>query len=139
MRPPDVEVFVPCTIKSEANSRDHWATKAKRVKAQRQLAKLWVHGRICEFTRRENIRASELHKRDVIVQLHVTRSRRLDDDNLTSGLKAIRDGVADALGRNDGATSGLRFALSSQSTSRDKRQHGVLVSVWIASGPTVAP
>ena len=136
MRPPDVEVFVPCVIKSEANSRDHWATKAKRVKAQRNAARMLVTTGMHKLAWAV---IDYMRNKSATVQLHVTRSRRLDDDNLTSGLKAIRDGVADALGRNDGANSGLRFALSSQSTSRDKRQHGVLVSVWIASGPTVEP
>lgn len=31
------------------------------------------------------------------------RGRRLDDDNLRAGMKAVRDGVADALGVDDGS------------------------------------
>jgi hypothetical protein len=138
MRSPDVLVFVPCTIVSEANSREHWAAKAKRVKGQRLAAKFQTQSAIRRLLCRGDDE-KDVAEREVLVQLHVTRSRRLDDDNLVGGLKAIRDGVADALGRNDGANSGLKFAAPTQSTSSDKRQHGVLVSIWIESGPAVAP
>jgi hypothetical protein len=36
-----------------------------------------------------------------LTRVHASRSRGLDDDNLRSALKAVRDGVADALGVDD--------------------------------------
>ncbi len=36
--------------------------------------------------------------------------RRLDDDNLAGSCKHIRDGVADALGVNDGDTKAVQFS-----------------------------
>jgi len=74
---------------SEANSRDRWA-KQKRAKTARQAAKVAT---ICEAPY-------------PALPLTVTITRiapgRLDSDNLASSAKAVRDGVADALGIDDG-------------------------------------
>ena len=74
---------------SEANARDRWA-RQKRAKTARQAAKVAT---ICEAPY-------------PALPLTVTITRiapgRLDSDNLASSAKAVRDGVADALGIDDG-------------------------------------
>jgi hypothetical protein len=85
-------VAIPMRTKSEANSRDHWAAKARRVRMQRRSAFLRV--------------LAARPKRGIPSTVCLTRiapSRGLDGDNLQSALKAVRDGVADALGINDGS------------------------------------
>ncbi len=96
-------VTIPLRLVSEANARDHWAKKAKRVKQQRGavglvvVGLLWrelgfpdgAWGAVCDQGR---------------LDVHLTRlapSGGLDGDNLVSSCKAVRDGVADALGVKD--------------------------------------
>lgn len=78
-------VHLPIATVSEANRRDHWQVKRKRAKAQRQMAAALVprFGLPC------------------VVTLTRVSPRMLDDDNLQSALKAVRDGVADRLGVDD--------------------------------------
>ena len=85
-------VILPLHIRSEANSRDHWRIKAKRVQLHRNCAELLL-------------RNHPRPRTDGPIQITLTRiaPRRLDDDNLASGFKAARDGVADWLGIDDGA------------------------------------
>lgn len=84
---------IPVKTVSEANSREHWAVRAKRAKLQRGVARLATGSRvgvgvgIYEPTR---------------ITLTRIGKRRLDTDNLARALKAVRDGIADALGVDDG-------------------------------------
>lgn len=84
---PDLKVV------SEANLREHWAEKARRAKAQREAAGLMMasmgihHGR---------------PKPPLAITLTRIAPRTLDSDNLARSMKAVRDGIADALGVDDG-------------------------------------
>jgi crossover junction endodeoxyribonuclease RusA len=88
-----VRVELPIRTWSEANARVHWATRARRAREQRRAA------RIC-------VRAALARSLAPPLPLTVTLTRlapkRLDTDNLAISLKAVRDGVADALGLDDG-------------------------------------
>lgn len=75
---------------SEANSREHWAAKAKRVKLHRDTAYVVIR------------KALEYCKPlPCVVTLTRVAPRMLDDDNLRQAMKAIRDGIADWLGVDD--------------------------------------
>jgi hypothetical protein len=78
-------VVLPIKTVSAANKREHWAVRAKRTKAERNVAFLMTP------------------HMELPVDVTLTRvsPRELDDDNLRPALKAIRDGVADRLGVND--------------------------------------
>ena len=86
-------------LPSAANLREHWATKAKRVKAQR------VYVGILLRQHERQLRA--LGWPAVAGRMHVTLSRvaprKLDDDNLAHAFKAIRDEVAKHFGVDDGS------------------------------------
>lgn len=85
---------IPLRTVSEANARDHWSKKARRVKHHRSTARLLTQ---------QAARATAL---PVVVTLtRIAPSSGLDDDNLRSALKAIRDGIADAYGLDDRAPS----------------------------------
>lgn len=77
-------VDLPLKIVSVANLREHWSRKASRTKAHR-------------------LAACAVPKADLpcVVTLVRIAPRRLDDDNLSSGFKALRDGIADRLGVKD--------------------------------------
>lgn len=91
-------VTLPLRLISEANQRGSWHAGAKRAKGQRSVVSLavnhWRHG--------------GRHHDALILSggLAVTLTRigpkKLDTDNLARACKAVRDGVADALGVDDG-------------------------------------
>lgn len=82
-------LVIPMHTVSEANRRDHWRIKAKRVTAQRySVAWAWAAARWpCGKPR--------------VVTLTRLAPRELDDDNLTGSFKAVRDQVAEECGFND--------------------------------------
>ncbi len=92
-----LRVEIPLHIPSVANLREHWSTKAKRTKSQRNAVVLARHGggflsAIAAITRGEPLVCT------------LTRiGRKLDDDNLASAFKAVRDQVAEELGVDDGS------------------------------------
>ena len=103
-------MILPIPTVSEANVREHWSRKARRAKAQRSAAFFYVRK----------------HPLPCVVTLTRVAPRVLDDDNLRGALKAVRDGVADRLGVDDGSPEvewryGQRRGLP--------RQYGVEVSI----------
>lgn len=77
-------IELPLRIESVANKREHWGDRSRRTKAHR-LAALAV----------------PVHPLPCVVTLVRVAPRALDDDNLSSGFKALRDGIADRLGVKD--------------------------------------
>lgn len=86
---------IPVVTVSEANRRDHWAKKARRVKAQRHIAFVQTLSE-----------AGSLRRPAGDVRLYITlcrvAPRIMDTDNLAGAMKAVRDGIAEALGIDDG-------------------------------------
>lgn len=82
-------------LRSAANLREHWATKAKRVAEQRALGAMKVRAATDAGDRAGMLAAG------LVVTLTRIAPRPLDDDNLASAFKAVRDGVADAIGIDD--------------------------------------
>lgn len=77
-------VEFPCRLVSVANLREHWRKKAKRTQEHRSLA-YW-----------SLVAASNPPPAlPVVVTMTRIAPRELDDDNLRSALKAVRDGIAD--------------------------------------------
>lgn len=97
-----VAFILPIEIVSEANRRDHWAAKYRRADKQKRMA----HAMTLKYARRLRDRAAADKGTRLLVKLTRIlrpRQRHFDDDNLQSGFKAIRDGVAKALGIDDGS------------------------------------
>jgi hypothetical protein len=82
---------IPVKTVSEANQRAHWSVKARRAKAQRAMALVQTLA---------NVRARG--SRYEIAMMRIGQ-KRLDDDNLAGALKAVQDGISQALGINDGS------------------------------------
>jgi len=87
------EVLLPVRTWSEPNVRVHWAKRARRAKKQREAARLLVR-----------VAHAPPPPGNITVRLTRIAPRQLDTDNLAAALKAVRDGVADALGMDDGDT-----------------------------------
>lgn len=84
-----IHLMVPVRTVSESNVREHWGKRHQRACAQRFAAFVMV-------------RSAALGRAVARIELTRLAPRRLDDDNLRGALKAVRDGVADALGIDDG-------------------------------------
>lgn len=106
---------VPVKTVSVANKREHWAARAKRAKTHRQSAKITalVAG------------ARGYATGEISVLMVRVGAKRLDDDNIYSALKAVRDGIADALGRDDGDTQ-IHWATPGQEVGAPS----VRVRIW---------
>jgi hypothetical protein len=96
-----VSFLLPLEIISEMNWRGHWAVKYRRAKNQKRTAyngtMKHAHTIRYRFQAGEGIRLAV-----TLIRIMRPRQRRFDSDNLASGFKAIRDGVASALGIDDG-------------------------------------
>lgn len=104
---PATHVFAVITkTLSEANRR--FATKggmyakAARVKQQRALACFATKKALRADKVSAYLRVSHGQALEICLKRHAP-SDGLDDDNLRSALKAVRDGIAEALGIDDGA------------------------------------
>jgi hypothetical protein len=100
-----VRLTLPIRILSEANTREHWAPRAKRASGQRSLACLSLR-RYARALRgrprgRDGFGPLEPNERIAVTFTRIA-PMRLDDDNLARGFKSVRDGVADALEIDDG-------------------------------------
>lgn len=84
-----MELTLPIKTVGGLNAREHWRKRARRVKAERTAACLAVRSRLGS------------DPRPCVVTLTRLSAGTLDDDNLQGAGKAIRDGIADAMGIAD--------------------------------------
>ena len=88
---------IPIRTQSDANLREHWAAKAKRVQIQREaVAWCWLALPLAGRWNVKNQLAAGL-----VITLTRIASRDLDDDNLVRSMKAVRDEIAKQLGIDD--------------------------------------
>lgn len=92
-----IEVLLPIRTRSEANLREHWARRARRARDHRLAARLMV---------RAAGDPADISSLSDAITVTLTRiaPRKLDSDNLARSFKAVRDGMADALGIDDGSS-----------------------------------
>lgn len=91
-----MDVVLPIRTLSESNARSHWSARARRTKMARACVALALTGRLRGLLARSGVGAV------LVILTRYAPSSGLDGDNLQSSLKATRDGVADALGVDDG-------------------------------------
>lgn len=103
---------------SEANTREHWAVRGKRKKAQRSA----VYMTMLDYPE-----AYIGHPCSVTLTRYA--SRLLDDDNLASAFKSIRDEVAHRIGLDDAPGSGISWHYEQSKTKRGTYGVGILVEV----------
>ena len=90
---------IPIRLVSLANVRMHWAFKAKKAKEQR-----FTGHEFCKWALMEDGGKPWWNPP---WKIKITRigKRKMDSDNLAISAKHVRDGIADALGVNDGDES----------------------------------
>lgn len=87
-----VFVSIPVRLVSEANMREHWATKHRRKKQQQGVVKLMFL-------------THKVPQPPVVVAMTRVGARKLDPDNLAGSFKHVQDAMADILGVDDGDES----------------------------------
>lgn len=88
-----VHVTLPLRLVSEANQRGSWHAGAKRARTQRGTTRLVL--------RQRAVALPPAGGPCYVVTLTRIAPRKLDGDNLQRALKAVRDGVADAMWTDD--------------------------------------
>jgi len=91
-----MKILLAIRTESEANLRENWHVKAKRVRMQRQITRVMVGQ--CRKDWRDDLPGTT-H----VITLTRIAPRPLDTDNLARSFKAIRDGIADTLEIDDGS------------------------------------
>jgi len=88
---------------SEANQREHFMTKARRKREHTDTARAHVLSRMSAGWAMHNALRKALRD-GARIQITLTRigARRLDADNLAGSAKGVQDGIALALGIDDG-------------------------------------
>ena len=99
-----IQFELPIKLVSEANVREHWSKKAKRAKEQRGLARMLTRG----------INLTWMFPYHVIITRYGPGSRKLDFDNLANSAKHVIDGIADALGVDDGDTTKITWEVKQE-------------------------
>lgn len=91
---------IPVRAVSEANAHQHWRARQKRAKAQREAARFIAGAELQIAVPRRSVFAYG----PTCFSITLTRiaPRKLDSDNLAGSMKHVRDGIADALGVDDG-------------------------------------
>lgn len=106
----ELVAVLPIPTVSVANKREHWAAKARRVKSERTVTANYLAAMFG--------RPPTGHTDRLTIALTRLGGRRLDDDNLRSAMKAVRDGVSgDWLGWDD-ADPRLTWAYSQEPGGR---------------------
>lgn len=114
--PYSIDLTLPLKTVAGLNAREHHFTRAARVRKERVTARNALSERLA---RRSGLPCT--------VTLTRVSPGTLDDDNLEGALKAVRDGVADAL-RVDDADSRVRWQYAQAKCQRGA--YRVLVNLW---------
>lgn len=97
----EITVTVPFALPSAANLREHWATRARRERQQRQWAGVALRTEGREFLRQWRVMAGNPRLKMHCLLTRVG-ARKLDSDNVARAFKAVRDEVAACVGIDDG-------------------------------------
>ncbi len=90
---PVVEYTLPLKLVSEANKKEHWAVKGRRVNKQKEDTALLLRVKINPF--REHFR------RGALVTITRFGPKKMDTDNNTGSAKYVRDTIAKLIGVDD--------------------------------------
>ena len=107
-----IDVRIPMRLISVANARLHKGAIMRMKKGQRDPAMMHVAGAYSRKTA-----AFTMYPFTVVLTRYG--KRELDDDNLASAFKYVRDGVAKALGVDDGDKSRVLWEYAQVAGSKD--------------------
>lgn len=112
-----ITIELPIRLYSVANLGEHWSTKMKRNQAQ---------GLQVTAAMREALSEKQMRPKDrFIITLTRIGPKTLDDDNLASAFKKVRDCVARALGIDDKQTLMLRWIYEQEKS----KEYGIRIEI----------
>lgn len=117
-----VHARLPLRTTTESNAKGSWRPKAERAKIQRTYAR--------------DVVRTQLPRVPCTIEMVRIAPVALDDDNLPSALKHVRDGIADALGLDD-RDKRLKFTCSEK--SRGRGDYAVEVTITEAPDAVLLP
>lgn len=108
-----MRVYVPIKLPSLANTRMHWRAMAKIKQQQRRAVKYALIGKTVP---------------PLPLTITITRigARKLDDDNLRSACKYVRDQIAEFVGVDDGSTL---YTWRYDQRTAPRGQHGIGIEI----------
>jgi len=104
-------------LQSISNQRLHWAALSSQKKKQRIAVRWALAGKVVPL----------LDGEIAEVQLHRIGNRQLDDDNLGTAFKSVRDEVAAALGRDDGPKAPITWSYSQE----QGKEYGIRIIITV--------
>ncbi len=142
---PTISFTIPLHLKSIANgSHGHWKAKAFAKKRQREVANIHTIAALLEVNAHLN------YSPPYAVTITRIGKRQMDDDNIAYAAKAVRDGIAEALGVNDGDRKAITFQYAQEIGTEygvriniqfgaESKTSGELPSAGNASDPALKP
>ena len=118
--PQAVRFYLPVDTLSTANLREHWTKRYKRNKAHREAGFLYTY----KALHQANL---DLTGQVALVRITTIGYRRRDNDNNVISCKGLRDGIAQALKRDDGDVS-LTW-IYDRKPEVEGRKRGVVVDI----------
>jgi len=104
-------------LQSLSNQRLHWAALSSQKKKQRIAVRWALAGKVTPL----------LDAEIAEVQLHRIGNRQLDDDNLGTAFKSVRDEVAAALGSDDGPKAPIKWSYSQE----QGKEYGIRITIRV--------
>lgn len=108
----NVSVTLPLRLRSTLNLREHWRRRAERAQNHRVSTRMVLRSVAAPL------------QPPVVVTITRVAPRKLDSDNLAGSAKAVRDGIADWLGLDDGDER-----ITWKYSQRQESQYGVRIEV----------
>lgn len=134
---PGILVVLPLRLRSPngGNPGNRWAAiaQSREKKEHRQVA----HMALAAALARRGLRGTDFVP--AVVTITRVSFGRLDSDNLAFSAKALRDGVADALGIDDGDVARVRFRYLQRKGPRGQHAVQVLVEKGEPAGASSRP
>jgi hypothetical protein len=116
--PSDPVVFyAPVKLDAHTNARGHWRTLKKRTDKEKQIT-AWL------------LRSRVLPDLPVVVTFARISPRDLDDDNLPSAFKYVRDTIAAHYGTHDGTNAPITWRYSQRRARKDETaRYGFTITI----------
>ena len=117
--------MVTWTMRREIKSGNWWASgvtqRARRQRHQQAKDEVFVSSSYVRYA----LAAREIEEgggpwRVTLIRVYSGRQRKFDDDNLGTGFKHIRDGIADALKIDDGDESMVTWEYAQEKGARNE-------------------
>jgi hypothetical protein len=112
-----ITLAAPIKLDAHTNARGHWRTLKKRTDKEKQITSWLLSSRV-------------LPDLPVVVSFERISPRDLDDDNLPSAFKYVRDTIAHHYGTHDGTSAPITWQYSQRRARDDETsRYGFTITI----------